>query len=355
MTDEMTTFERPETPDLAAIIAPEVNLGARAVAAVIELLDDGCTVPFIARYRKEATGGAEDVAVTETMERLRFHREFFDRKVTILETIHGQGKLTPELRSAVEHAKTRTELEDLYLPYRPKRRTRATVAKEKGLGPLADRIWKQEDQTGDPFEIAADFVAADRGVGSADEALQGACDIVAERVVETAAWRGEIRELTWRKGFVYAHAARGKAETKSKFTDYYDFSEPVSRIPSHRFLAILRGEKEGFVSQKIMPDPETAKTILCERVLRGRKSIWTEFARRAVEDGYDRLLSQQIATEIRGDLKLNADREAIDVFASNLRELLMAPPFGARAVMAIDPGYRTGCKVVVLDATGRLL
>ncbi|MFH1754771.1 MAG: Tex family protein [Candidatus Latescibacterota bacterium] len=341
--------------DFAAVIAEEVQLDKNAVAAVIGLLDEGCTVPFIARYRKEVTGGAEDSAISQTMERLQFHREFYDRKCVILDSIHKQGKLTPELQSAIESAKTRSELEDLYLPYRPKRRTRAIIAKEKGLEPLAERMWNQEDISGTPEEFAEPFVNAELGVGNSADALQGACDIIAERVVETADWRAEIRELTWTKGLMHAKAARGKSETNSKFTDYYDFSEAVSQIPSHRILAILRGEKEGYISQHILPDPELAKSILCDRILRKEGSIWSGLIRQAAEDAYDRLLSQQIATEVRAELKLQADYEAIEVFAANLKDLLMAPPFGARSMLAIDPGYRTGCKVVILDETGRLL
>lgn len=353
----MTTEPTPPllaTPDFASIIAPEVDLPERTIVAIIGLLDEGCTVPFIARYRKEVTGGAEDVAINLTMERLKFHREFFDRKRVILESIAKQGKLTPELQSAIEQAATRARLEDLYLPYRPKRRTRATIAREKGLEPLADRMWAQEDDAGDPDEIALQFVDTEKGVASVEEATQGGRDIVAERVVETAEWRARIRDLTWKEGCVHAQAARGKAETSSKFSDYYDFDEPVSRIPSHRIHAILRGEKEGFLSHRILPDPERARSILCRQVL-GCRSIWTDHVKQATEDAYDRLLSVQIATEVRAELRESADRDAIDVFATNLRDLLMAPPFGARPLMSIDPGYRTGCKVVILSATGRLL
>ncbi len=355
MMSQSSSIQELKTPDFAGVVAQELGLRKQSVEAVIALLDDGCTVPFIARYRKEATGGVEDVAVSGISERVEFHRDFFDRKKVIFESIRDQGKLTPELRDAIEAATTRTVLEDLYLPYRPKRRTRATIAKERGLEPLADRMWEQEDTRGSPDEFAAAFVDAEKEVESLDDALQGARDIVAERIVETAQWRSEIRELTWKKGFFYAQAARGKAEENSKFTDYYDFSEPVSKIPTHRVLAILRGEKEGFISQNIMPDPESAKAVLCRYSVRNENSIWANQVRVAAEDAYDRLLCHQIATDIRGELKSQADLEAIDVFASNLRDLLMAPPFGTRPVMAIDPGFRTGCKVVVLNSTGRLL
>jgi len=342
-------------PDYASVIAAELQLTPRIVAAIIELLDEGATVPFIARYRKEATGGAEDFQISQTLERLQFHRDLFDRKTAILQSIAEQGKLTPELRRAVEATETKTELEDLYLPYRPKRRTRATIAREKGLGPLADRMWDQRDRSGTVGEIAASFVNAEKGVRDVAQALQLARDIVAERIVETAPWRAEIRRLTWNKGRVFAQAAKGKRDEKSKFSDYYDYSEPVSRIPSHRVLAILRGESEGFLSHRILPDPEEAKPLLQRQVLARDRSIWDDEIKEATQDAYDRLLSAQIATDVRAELKVSADREAIEVFATNLRELLMASPFGTRPVMAIDPGFRTGCKVVILGETGRLL
>jgi len=342
-------------PDFASIIAWELEIAPGSTGAVIDLLDEGCTVPFIARYRKEATGGAEDATIAKTMERLEFHRAFHDRKQVVLDSISEQGKLTPELRAAIVATTTRTELEDLYLPYRPKRRTRATMAKEKGLEPLADRMWAQDDVSGDPLILAGDFVDPDKGVESAEDALQGARDIVAERITENAEWRATVRDLTWTKGFMESRAARGKSEEKSKFTDYYDFSEPLMRIPSHRVLAILRGENEGFLTYRIAPDAEVARSMLTERVLGGRSSIWADQMREAAQDAYDRLLAPQLQTEIRTELKLEADTTAIDVFASNLRDLLMAAPFGDRSVMAIDPGYRTGCKVVVLGPTGQLL
>jgi uncharacterized protein len=229
------------------------------------------------------------------------------------------------------------------------------MAKEKGLEPLADRMWAQDDASGDPLIIAGGFVDPDKGVESAEDALRGARDIVAERITENAEWRAAVRDLTWTKGVIESHAARGKAEEKSKFTDYYDFSESLTRIPSHRVLAILRGEKEGYLTYRIAADAEVARSLLTDRVLGGRSSIWADEMRRAVEDAYDRLLAPQLQTEIRTGLKLEADTAAIAVFASNLRDLLRAPPFGGRAVIAIDPGYRTGCKVVVLGPTGQLL
>jgi len=347
------SFVEPTPPDYAALIATELGMPQRSVAAIIALLDEGATVPFIARYRKEATGGAEDVLIARTQELVTYHREFFERKKTILQTIHEQGKLTPELRAAIEAATTRMLLEDLYLPYRPKRRTRATIAREKGLEPLADRMWAQADTSGAPEAIAAEFVNVEKGVATVDDALAGARDIVAERVVENAAWRAPLRELAWSRGDVSSRAARGKQETNSKFTDYYDFTEPVARIPSHRFLAILRGESEGFLSHHIGPNGDQARALLRSLAVQ-KPSIWRSHMETATDDAWDRLLSGQLETEIRGELKTKADESAIDVFAANLRELLLAAPFGARAIMAIDPGFRTGCKVVILGPTGTL-
>jgi uncharacterized protein len=352
--DSMDPMIEPTPPDYAALIAAELGIPPRSVSAVIALLDEGATVPFIARYRKEATGGAEDVVIAKTQELVTHHREFFERKKTILQSIHDQGKLTPELRAAIESAATRASLEDLYLPYRPKRRTRATIAKEKGLEPLAERMWAQADASGVPEEIAREFVNAEKGVDTPDDALALARDIVAERIVEHAAWRATMRDLAWSRGLVSSQAARGKAEVKSKFSDYYEFSEPVARIPSHRFLAILRGESEGFLSHRIAPDGDQARSLLRSLVVKKKPSIWHTHVEMACDDAYDRLLSHQLETEIRAELKLKADESAIDVFAANLRELLMAPPFGASAVMAIDPGFRTGCKVVILGPTGTL-
>jgi len=342
-----------QAPDYSSLLAAEVGLTARSVAAVLKLLEEGATVPFIARYRKEATNGADDASIQTMLERWQFHKELFERKVAILASIDAQGKLTDELRASIERAAARTELEDIYLPYRPRRRTRATMAREKGLEPLALRMLGQADRSGSVEAIARAFVDPAQGVASVDDALQGARDIVAETIVETASWRTLVRDLTCKQGHVLAKAARGKKGEKSKFSDYYDYAEAVSRIPPHRVLAILRGEKEGFLSVKIRPDEERAKATLARRVV--GQSIWRSQMRSAVDDAYDRLLASQVETEIRADLKSSGDRGAIDVFASNLRELLMAAPFGSRPLIAVDPGFRTGCKVVVLSATGQLL
>lgn len=345
----------PEGPAPDERVAGDTGLPLGAVRAVVALLDDGGTIPFIARYRKEATGGLDEVAIGTIRDRLVFHRELADRKQTVLETIESQGKLTPELRQAIAETFSRTELEDLYAPYRPKRRTRATIARERGLEPLADRMWEQADTAADPLDIASAFIDPEREVATAEDALKGARDILAERIADTPEWRAEIRELTWKEGVLICKAARGKAKERSKFEDYYDFSERVATLPSHRFLAINRGEKEGLLSAHIRPDVERAHALLVGRARRSRQGTWADEVATAARDAYDRLLSVQIETDIRVELKQGADTGAVDVFAQNLRELLLAPPFGVRSVIGIDPGFRTGCKIVVLDATGRLL
>ena len=334
--------------------ADELDLPPARVEAVVRLLDEGSTVPFIARYRKEATGGADDETISKIADRIAHHRELDERRASILGSIEEQGKLTGELRREIEAATTRTELEDLYLPYRPKRRTRATVARERGLEPLADRMWAQADESGDVQRLAEPFVDPEKEVADVDAALRGARDIVAERATETAELREAVRRLTRERGFVHAKAARGKKDVKSKFSDYYDYQERVARIPAHRVHAVLRGEKEGMLSVRVTAEPEEAKRLLFDRVVGHRRSIWREQLRLALDDAYDRLLCGQIETEIRVDLKLAADEKAIGVFASNLQDLLMAPPFGGQPVLAVDPGLRTGCKVVILGGTGAL-
>lgn len=350
----MTTEQNNERSIVAAVAA-DLSLSAGAVAAAVELFDAGNTVPFVARYRKEATGGLQDSELADIQERLAYRRELEQRRRTVLESIDGQGKLTAELRRAVEAADTKTALEDLYLPYRPKRRTRATIAREKGLEPLADRMWEQLETEGDPSAAAAEFVDPEKGVADREEALQGARDILAERIAETAELRAMIRDLTRDRGDLISRAARGKKDQRSKFEDYYDFAQPARGLPSHRILAVRRGEKEGFLAYRIQPDPRQARSMLAAEVLASRPSIWSDQVRQASDDAYDRLLSVQIETDIRLELKKRADQEAISVFARNLRDLLLASPFGARPVLAIDPGYRTGCKTAALDATGKLL
>lgn len=336
-------------------VAADVGAPLSGVTAVVRLLDEGNTVPFISRYRKEATGGLDDAQVTAVRDRLAHHRELEERRAVVLNSIADQGKLTPELEKALRDADTRTALEDLYLPYRPKRKTRAGTARERGLEPLAERMWNQFDASGDPEAIAAEFVDPQREVPDAAAALQGARDIVAERLAETAELREALRDLTRRTGELVCKAARGKKDERSKYEDYYDFSQRVGRIPPHRVLAIRRGENEGFLSYRIGPDPEKALGMTADAALARRPSIWAGQVREAAADAWKRLLSVHVETELRLELKQAAEAAAIDVFATNLKDLLLAAPFGPRPVLAIDPGLRTGCKVAVLDATGRLL
>jgi uncharacterized protein len=321
-----------------ARIAAELRLRPQQVERVLELSGGGATVPFIARYRKEATGNLDEVQIQAVLDRASELKELDERRATVLKSIDEQGKLTPELSRAIHDAKTRTELEDLYLPYRPKRRTRATIAKEKGLEPLADWIWG----TG-PHAGAFD-----------DEAMAGARDICAERVAEDAELRRFARALATKKGVWHSAVLSEKKETRSKFELYYDHREPLASAPSHRVLAIFRGEAEEFLNVRLrFPDDEIVAGLK-SRVARTRSPLPGE-REKAVEDGWKRLLSLSLEGELRADLKARADAQAIEVFAQNLRNLLLAPPAGTRRVLALDPGLRTGTKVAMLDETAKLL
>ena len=339
--------------DPVSVIAEELGVASRGVHAVVELLLGGATVPFIARYRKEATNGLDEVQIRTIEERHAYLKELEERRAAVLEEIGKQGKLDDALRDRINACRTKAELEDLYLPFKPKRRTRAMIAREKGLDPLAQRIAAQSEE-GDPLAEAERFVNAEKGVGTVKEALQGARDIVAESVAETPAVRSWARELYLdESALVVTKAPDVNAPTK--FEAYYDFREAVRTLPSHRFLAVRRGEAENVLRSELEVD--TAKCIAHLGVLAGRRpaSPWREQLELAVTDAWKRLVAPSIESEVRVELKLRADRGAVDVFAQNLRALLLAAPFGARTVIGIDPGQRTGCKVAVVDATGRLL
>ncbi len=319
-------------------IAAELQLRPQQVERVLELSEGGATVPFIARYRKEATGNLDEVQIQSILDRASELKELDERRAAVLKSIGEQGKLTPELARAIHDAKTRTELEDLYLPYRPKRRTRATIAREKGYEPLADWIWG----TG-PHAGAFD-----------DEALAGARDICAERVSEDAELRRYARAVATKKGVLHSTVLSEKKETKSKFEMYYDHREPLAAAPSHRVLAIFRGEAEDFLNVRLrFPDDEIVAGLK-SRVARV-PSPMPEEREKAVEDSWKRLLSLSLEGELRAELKARADAQAIEVFAQNLRNLLLAPPAGTRRVLALDPGLRTGIKVAMLDETGKLI
>lgn len=334
-----------------AKIATELNLTTKQVLATVALLEEGATVPFVARYRKEATGSLDEIAITTIRDRLDQLKELDKRREAILKSLEERGQLTDELKGKILAAETMTVLEDIYLPYRPKRRTRATIAREKGLEPLAQRIFIQDDI--DPFVAAESFVDAGKGVDSVDDALGGARDIIAEWVNEDQNARAKIRELFVTKGIFRTKVISGKEEEGMKYKDYFDWEEPVSAAPSHRILAMRRGEKEGFLSLRVTPPEEDALAILESFFVKGEGASSRQ-VRMAVHDCYKRLLSVSMETEIRLDTKKRADEEAIRVFTENLRQLLLAPPLGQKNVLAIDPGFRTGCKVVCMDSQGKL-
>ena len=335
-----------------AAIAEELKLRGEQVSATVRLLDDGATVPFLARYRKEATGNLDEVAITHIRDRLSQLRELDKRRAAILHSIHEQGKLTEALKEKILAAETMAVLEDIYLPYRPKRRTKATVAKEKGLEPLAKMIF---DQTGiDPEKEAIQFVSTEKKVESTEEALAGARDIIAEWVNEDAQVRAQLRKLFYDKGVISSRVIRGAEEEGGKFKDYFQWEELACKAPSHRILAVRRGEKEKFLMVRILP-PEEEAIALLEAVFVQSRNADSQQVQMAVHDSYKRLLSLSLETEIRLELKKRADLEAVKVFDRNLRELLMAPPLGQKNVLAIDPGLRTGCKIVCLDRQGNLM
>ena len=335
---------------LTDIISKELGFAPVKVKNVLELLDGGATIPFIARYRKEATGSMDEVAVGNIKELYEKLKAIVQRKETIVATIEEQGKLTAELERRIANCFDAVELEDIYLPYKPKRRTRATIAKERGLEPLADAIWFQ--QVNDVKGRARVFI--NKEVPTVDDAIAGACDIIAERVSEDEKARNTVRRLFARDGVLVSKVVKGKEGDGIKYSDYYDWQEKISRISSHRLLAIMRGEDEGFLRMSITVDGEEAAGQLCRQFIK-RFSPSREYMEVAVADGYKRLLAPSIENETRGNAKQRADDEAISVFAENLRQLLMSSPLGQKRVLAIDPGFRTGCKVVVLDSQGNLV
>jgi uncharacterized protein len=333
-------------------IAAELAIKVGQVQATAELLEGGATVPFIARYRKEATGSLDEVAITAIRTRLTQLAELDARREAILSSLQERGLLTDELQAQIAQASTMTALEDIYLPYRPKRRTRATVAREKGLEPLAKLVLAQDPAT-DPLAEASAFVDASKGVESVEAALAGARDIIAEWVNEDQAARTRIRELFHIEGTFRTKVVAGKEAEGCKFEDYFGWEEPVAKAPSHRILAMRRGARDGFLRLQVNAPEDQATRILETLFVRGSSPCSAQ-VREAALDGYKRLLAPSMETEILMETKERADREAIRVFAENLRELLLAPPLGRKNVLAIDPGFRTGCKVVCLDRQGQL-
>jgi uncharacterized protein len=334
-------------------ISQQLNISLQSLVATITLLDEGGTVPFIARYRKEATGNLDEVKIRDAQEKLEYFRELEDRRETVLASIEEQGKLTPELKARIAAALEKTELEDLYLPFKPKRRTKASIAREKGLEPLAQFLWDQ--QAGPPLtEFAVGFISEEKGVASSREALEGARHIIAEWISENAEFRKSVRTMMLAEGTVASRAIEGVADPEGKFQMYTQYAEPASKIPSHRMLAIRRGAKEGILAFEIELEKEKPLAMLRSRVVR-EPGEWVEHLELAVEDSYDRLLNPSIQTEVRLELKDRSDEEAIKVFRENLENLLLSPPAGMLTVLAIDPGIRTGCKIAVVDDTGKFL
>ncbi|HEX42807.1 MAG TPA: RNA-binding transcriptional accessory protein [Phycisphaerales bacterium] len=334
-------------------IAKELGVRAGQVLAAAVLLEDGATVPFIARYRKEATGSLDETAITAVRDRLARLKELDERREAILKSLDERGLLTDELRAKVLAAETMTVLEDVYLPFRPKRRTRGTIAKEKGLEPLAEWVFAQ-DASVDPAMEAAKFIDAEKGVATVEEALAGARDIIAEWVNEYQTARERIRELFFKEGVFTSKVIVGKEAEGNKFENYFDWTEPVSKAPSHRILAMRRGENEGYLILRVTAPQDQAIRILQTLFLKAPCPCRDQVAE-AVTDAYKRLLAPSMETEVRSATKERADGQAIEVFAENLRQLLLAPPLGQKNVLALDPGFRTGCKVVCLDRQGKLL
>ncbi|HTW63718.1 MAG TPA: Tex family protein [Bryobacteraceae bacterium] len=342
------------SPDLLIHIAGTLQIPLKGLVATVELLDEGATVPFIARYRKEATGNLDEVQIRAAEEKLLYFRELVARKETILASIREQGKLTGDLEARINQTLDKSDLEDLYLPYKPKRRTKAMIAREKGLEPLADYLWKQEPAP-TPLEIfAASFVDTEKGVANIEEALEGARHILAEIISDHADIRKLLRRAMFEEGIIVSKKALDAADEQQKFKMYYDYREPVKQIPSHRMLAIRRGEAENVLYFLIELDPQRPLGLIHSKIHK-QPGDWTPQLNLAAEDAWKRLLNSSITSEVRLELKQRADADAIQVFRENLQNLLLAPPAGQLAVLGLDPGIRTGCKIAVVDDTGKFL
>ena len=318
----------------------------------MDLINEGNTIPFIARYRKEATGGLTDVTLRELDERLRYLRNLQERKEEVIRLIDEQGKLTETLQAEIEKAEVLQRVEDLYKPYKQKKATRASKAREKGLEPLAMIIYAQQKKDGTPQDAALSFIDAEKGVETAEEALQGAMDIIAEMIADDADLTKTIRERTYARGQIATEAA--DPEESTVYDMYYGSSEPISKMPNHRVLAVNRGEKEKKLKVKVHIDSEEIISFIEKQVIRGN-SIFTGLLQDTVEDAYKRLIAPSVEREMRSLLTERAETDAVKVFAKNTEKLLMVPPVKGKKVIAIDPGYRTGCKVAVLGETGKLL
>ncbi len=340
--------------DILPILIEETGLKKNQVVQTVALLEEGATVPFIARYRKEVTGELDEVQIRLLQERLIYFKELEERRQTVLKSIDDQGKLTSELRGKITLCRQKTELEDIYLPYKPKRRTKATIAKERGLDPLAEQLFESVGSSVEIELLAAPFVNPEGDVADAESALQGAGHILAERFADVAEGRSLVRGLTWQRGLFCSQPARGKVGTVSKFEMYYDFSEPLKQVPSHRMLAMRRGEKEEVLRLSIDAPEEDILLRLRKLLIPAKNSFHSWFCL-VVEDAYQRLIAPSIEVDLRLQAKKAADEEAIRVFAENLRNLLLAAPAGSSCVLGVDPGLRTGSKLAVVDQTGRFL
>ncbi|HWN51183.1 MAG TPA: Tex-like N-terminal domain-containing protein, partial [Xanthobacteraceae bacterium] len=339
-------------------IAEELGVREQQVAAAISLLDGGATVPFVARYRKEATGELDDAQLRTLEERLRYLRELDERRAAILDSIGQQGKLDAALKQEIDAADSKARLEDLYLPYRPKRRTKAQIAREAGLEPLAEALLARPDQC--PEQVAGRYVEPSKGVIDSGAALEGARAILVERFTEDATLMGSLREEVWSRGFLRSRVRTGKVEPGAKFADYFEFSEPLAKLPSHRILALFRGEKEEVLTLELVPAPDRGEPGAFERQIANRFKI-ADHGRpgdRWLIDTVGLAWRTRILAHIESDLRLRlwqaAEDAAVQVFAGNLRDLLLAAPAGARPTMGLDPGYRTGVKVAVVTGTGQV-
>lgn len=340
--------------NFSQVISEELKLEEWRVAKALELMDQGGTIPFIARYRKDQTGTLNEIELRDIQHRREYLQELEERKATILKSIEEQGKLSPELKAQIESCKDKTNLEDLYAPYKPKKRTRATIAKECGLEPLARTIMAQEETTNTPEEIGRIYLSEEKGLADPKAAIAGACDILAEEVADNAEFRQYLRLQIEKQGVMTSKVRKEFEKQDTKFKNYYAFSEPVSKIPSHRMLALRRGEKEKVLRLAIeMPDAELV-SYLQRQIIKG-DSIWKPYLEDMCKDAWERLLKTSLESEVRLLLKDKAEEEAFKVFSKNLQDVLLAPPAGHKAVLALDPGFRTGCKVAVLDKNGKFI
>lgn len=339
--------------DIEAVLAEELGLGVEQVRRTVALIDEGNTIPFIARYRKEVTGSLDDTVLRDLFDRLNYLRNIEKRREEVKGLIAAQEKLTPELERAIDNAKTLTEVDDIYRPYRPKRKTRASVARERGLLPLAELIFAQNESYEPSLaDTAAEYVNEELGVGNADAAIAGALDIIAENISDNADCRKGVRTLTAEHGLLVSKAAR---DEDSVYAQYYDFSERVKRIAGHRVLAVNRGEKEGFLKVTIEPGNDLVMSYLYRKFLTKGESPARDYVKAAIDDSYARLIAPSVEREIRNDLTDKAGEGALRVFEDNLKHLLMSPPLRGKTVMGFDPGYRTGCKLAVVDRTGKVI